>query len=1623
MQQSLIELPLPKSGKITHIYQCGDIHIRRGDQNKARKNEYLTVFDNFFNMLVKSEPIINQTAVIVVTGDIFHEKDVFHSSTIEMFHYFVSGLAKLAPTYLIQGNHDFRSDAASESDSIKCNTLVPRDNLVYLEHTGIYTAGNIGFGLVAEHDVLDPSTTSGKLVDELPVFPSPSSFPKHVEHKFALFHGTIKNCKLDNYSSSNDGYPLEWFGKYDAILVGHIHLQQFGNVKDLDTRVYQWNTEKVPFLYAGSLLQQNFGENLIGHGYLEIDIVAKTFKTYDIPNPYGMLHVKLLKESWMAKIHNEWRPLVNILRHEASPKTQLLININGGRNISGCDNLLDILNEFQGVNKYVITNKLLTNLDVDTSYEIDPEKLINNVPEYITEDFNSIQNFMEYIDLSIPDQKEEYKKIIHKPDNLLIDCTNLPESVVGVVNKRNLVLNKKLVELTKCFSRNQELSLDKPTIHLKYLKWSWMLGYGENNWYDFDLLNGQIGIVDGPNDSGKSNFMEIIYFSLFGKPFDSRSDIHNASEIICQQKPVGESATTQLIFSIGDRDFLIHRKYKPVGNTMEKKQKIYTYNNGDAILLKADTAAGKWILENIGRADQFLLSCMVTQRLDKDFFSCSQDVQKNLIESILNIDYIPFLVDYLKETQLAYKAVIENLNVLHTSIVGSTADFSTIDKQYVKCVANRDRLTKNIRIRQKQIAKIEERLKDLPSCSSLDISHPVNIINQRINDYQKLMDESVIPTGTCQNISTQIACVSQNLTPIQRFVDITLDGKTVEKLLKSLTKEIQPHSDINLVKNSIDKFKITYSEVCEKQLSELEQYHNNVKILETNIDKLTNEINIHQANFPRRPTTTISQYNSWLISNPVIESVRVDELEQFCLKNPLVKPDVSRDYIKQLQNSALRIKQNTRKSQWLICNVDEFDRQSKIVEKQVKNLTTLIKKHTKELSDLNSQIDKQENECRGYELALSKVKVFSQPKHSFKDVELWLKNYQICLDSQPFFIELKKSTEKLRKCKTDLSELESKFAVANKQSAYLAFNPNCDACKKQPWKIHLSQLQDQINEKSTELESILTNHNEMMSNPLVIGPGFDLEKSLAKFDIMNKNLALYQEYHQNHLDYNNYLEKSNPLVTKITEIKKSLLDSNKQKKSVSQNLDSLQTELKTQEVLAYDIEYCKKNRDNLVELEKQISDYTRIVVTYESILPKHQELDKTRNTMKERDNWQSELHNIKVYDKWNSDLNSMKDKKKSLEDELAVNQTHIAKLEQYKIDLQNHTNNLSELDKWTRWNNYSDFLNKLTATNLYHKINSLTQELKQLEQYNDYQNNLNLWKTVLEVKPLYETKTEMSEKISTEQEELIETEKQIAVYQIQIDQFEKNTKYKNQIASGIEILSRNNTISQELSKLAAGYKFWLYKERIIPKIVGDTNKIARMFNVGLEYQFDSNVIWNEKQINIDWLISDGRSRVRVIRRGGFRHFLFGLAFRITLARLGSLGVKCDQLFVDEGFVGADQVNLLFIPDFLRNISKIYSSVLVVSHLESLRNACELTSSIVWTNKLSRLTFGIDKTVRINDKVVKNTINDDSVISKPSEEVAEIISNRVTCTGFTAKREPCKRMPVRGTKTCTAHFRS
>jgi DNA repair exonuclease SbcCD ATPase subunit/UDP-2,3-diacylglucosamine pyrophosphatase LpxH len=432
--------------KFTHILHIADIHIRL---NK-RHDEYKEVFSKLYEKL-KATP---DTTLVAVMGDIFHSKSDLSPECVQMASDFFKSLADIRPTILVAGNHD-----ATLSNKSRLDSLTPivdalnHSTLYYLKTSGLYGFGNILFNNMC---VFDPPEKYilGKDI--------PQIYKNQYEHVIALFHGVIDGVSSDNgYRLDNPAIMTPLFDYYDIALCGDIHLMQ--NMQEYDPE-----NHKPCIRYCGSLIMQNHGESLCGHGYSLWDLSTHSYTHHDIPNNFGYFTIEVNKGQLTTDLKNipkKARLRVKCYETIASEIKAVIAKIKGMVQI------------------------------VETAYvrmdqERDKKDIIPLCKDIVLKDLTVI----DYQNRLITEFLQKKLEIV---DSLKI------EDILEINKNTNALIKKDE------FARNLKW---KPI----RFEWDNMFTYGEGNVIDFTQMNGTYGIF-APNRTGKSSILSALIFCLFDK--------------------------------------------------------------------------------------------------------------------------------------------------------------------------------------------------------------------------------------------------------------------------------------------------------------------------------------------------------------------------------------------------------------------------------------------------------------------------------------------------------------------------------------------------------------------------------------------------------------------------------------------------------------------------------------------------------------------------------------------------------------------------------------------------------------------------------------------------------------------------------------------------------------------------------------------------------------------------------------------------------------------------------------------------------------------------------------------------------------------------------------------------
>jgi DNA repair exonuclease SbcCD ATPase subunit len=347
-----------------------------------------------------------------------------------------------------------------------------------------------------------------------------------------------------------------------------------------DIHKFQYLDVDGKFAYAGSLIQQNYGEGLI-HGIIEWDIKNKKSKFIEIENDWSY-HTIDVENGKIKKLPTKWTKYNSIrLRITNTPHSEVNQIMTELKSLT---NVIDIR-----------TQHLVGSSNGNVQTKVNPIGKIRDVEyqnklitDYVNDKFTVTDDILEKI------------RGINRNVN-----TKLSESDVV----RNLVWKPISFEFENMFS------------------------YGKGNRIQFDGMNGVYGLF-APNASGKSSVLDAIMFCLF----DKCSRTFKAAQVLNNKK---DNFQCKLHFMIGEKNFYIKRvATKEKKGNVKVNVDFWYEENGDLVSLNGEDRDGTnyAIRKYIGTYDDFVLTAMSLQGNNTNFVDKAQKDRKDLLAQFFDLN-------------------------------------------------------------------------------------------------------------------------------------------------------------------------------------------------------------------------------------------------------------------------------------------------------------------------------------------------------------------------------------------------------------------------------------------------------------------------------------------------------------------------------------------------------------------------------------------------------------------------------------------------------------------------------------------------------------------------------------------------------------------------------------------------------------------------------------------------------------------------------------------------------------------------------------------------------------------------------------------------------------------------
>ena len=688
------------------IFHIADIHIR----NVKRHKEYRLVFNKMFDEIRKRGV---DDSIIYLAGDIAHAKLEMSPELVKEISWLFTECSNTCETILIAGNHDCNMNNSDRLDVL--SPIVEALNLPnfhYLKDTQVYAIGGVDFSVFSIFDKRENWPTADTLFGN---------------KKIALFHGPVDSSQTDiGYVVSSRHFTTDMFDGYDLALLGDIHKRQ-----------EMISPKGCKVVYAGSLIQQNFGESLDKHGFLVWNLDTMNYEEVDIPNDYGY---------YTLDINQGIVPNVNNIPTHCRMRVRF----------SNTDNV--------GVKKAIT--------DIKFKYGISDFTIIHTDTMSKSKTGNR-NNKLEFDDVS--DINYQNTLITDYIERMLPQVTNDEHKELERINTD---INSRLVQSEQLRNINW-----KP---IKF-EFSNMFSYGENNEINFGNLNGLMGLF-AANASGKSSLFDAVSVCLY----DKCSRAFKAQHIMNNQKDWFEC---KLHLQIEGVDYYIQRTAKVVNKGKNVKVDVNFWKVEDGIEVSLNGTERRdtnhIISQYVGTYDDFILTALSLQSNNALFIDKSQSERKDVLAKFMGLDIFDKLYETAVEDSREMTVLIKNFKKIDftteladkkNELLHKEDVLSRLKSESDELTIQRDKIQNNISELNKSIVPIDKNLDIVNLTKSKDdVDKNLQLITKQI-----LEKESSILQN--QNLLSEVSQSAVNYT--------TLNGKNIKEAKADLDLHTQSLSEI-----------------------------------------------------------------------------------------------------------------------------------------------------------------------------------------------------------------------------------------------------------------------------------------------------------------------------------------------------------------------------------------------------------------------------------------------------------------------------------------------------------------------------------------------------------------------------------------------------------------------------------------------------------------------------------------------------------------------------------------------------------------------------------------------------------------------------------------------------------
>ena len=747
-----------KGKKIKKIFHMADLHIQR---NNNRHLEYKKVFDTLFSTLKKDIGKKSNESIICIVGDILHDGFAMAPDQFDLIKYFFHMLTKLAPVFIVPGNHDYHN-----VDQRK-NLLDPLTSFF-----GYFSTGGYNLYIAAENKCY----IYNNIIFGLTMFSAQSvtrcNYEKNDKHKVGLYHGQFYKCQLNDKNILSDkGFTCESFSDYDIVCCGDIHLFSY------------LNSSKT-IAYCSSLIQQNITENQFDHGYL----------VWDLENDYKSTFVRIPNEQMFVDI-------------EVTSDLSLIKQMIECGNYKGKTINLTLKSD-QNVSDDTI--KKAQNLLEENGTKIGN---FNHIPKNKFQDISGIIKIGDKeFDIFKCNNREKIRDLFMARANEVYK--NVPEDEAKLLEK---YLDYALDETyKKCEINNNGSS---KCIELVYVKFNNALTYGLGNSVNFMKLLGKIGLC-GKNGIGKSSLCFVIEFALTGY-FDEK--LYN--DIAARRKNQTFIQTEICFKMNGDTYIIVRdSRRRNNDNKTKMTDKDSDGGNYRCVLYKngklEQSAEGRLNVTNMNRdiaqkicsIEYFKKHAIISQENADNFLKMSNKNERfDVLLDILGLNFFRKLMialnDICKDRNKETKKFRLNANGVKKKDVEIKNDLELLEKELkesdekINCIkANLDMKNNEILNKNTEINKLNYFLENNNSCSNID--NEIDYLNNKIDKLSKnlkICEHDL--KHICNNINVCKKKKKILILDIEKYKALNIDDEYFKN--KKYILELNRENDLKILNNKL----------------------------------------------------------------------------------------------------------------------------------------------------------------------------------------------------------------------------------------------------------------------------------------------------------------------------------------------------------------------------------------------------------------------------------------------------------------------------------------------------------------------------------------------------------------------------------------------------------------------------------------------------------------------------------------------------------------------------------------------------------------------------------------------------------------------------------------------------